>query len=99
AVLDQIFRLDLLERGANLALRQRLDLGLEAERLLAGAAFDLLVEPDERAAADKQDVGGVDLEELLVRVLAAALRRDVGDRALQDLQQRLLDPFTRDVAG
>ena len=41
----------------------------------------------------------VDLEELLVRVLAAALRRHVGDRAFEDLQQRLLDAFARDVAG
>ena len=72
---------------------------LEAQRLLADAAVDLLVEPDERAAADEQDVGGVDLEELLVGVLAAALRRHVGDRAFQDLEQRLLDAFARDVAG
>ena len=98
AVLDEIFRLHLFERRADLALRQRLDVGLEAERLLAGAALDLLVEADEGAAADEQDVGGVDLEELLVRVLAAALRRDVGDRAFQDLQQRLLDALARHVA-
>ena len=58
-----------------------------------------LSRPDERAAADEQDVRRVDLEELLVRVLAAALRRHVGDRAFEDLQQRLLDAFTRDVAG
>src|SRR5690349_3128524 len=31
-------------------------------------------------------------------MLAPALRRNVGDRALEDLQQRLLDAFTRDVA-
>ena len=80
-------------------LRHRLDVGLEAERLLADAALDHLVEADERAAADEQDVGRVDLEELLVRVLAAALRRHVGDRAFEDLQQRLLDAFARHVAG
>ena len=77
---------------------QRLDVGLEAERLLADAPLDRLVEADERAAADEQDVGRVDLEELLVRVLAAALRRHVGDRAFEDLQQRLLDAFARHVA-
>ena len=77
----------------------RLDVGLEAERLLAGAALDLLVEADERAAADEEDVGRVDLEELLVRMLAAALRRHVGDRAFEDLQQRLLHALARDVAG
>src|SRR5690606_9283678 len=32
-------------------------------------------------------------------VLAAALRRDVRDRALENLQQRLLHAFTRDIAG
>src|SRR4029078_13641128 len=71
----------------------------EHERLLPGRALYLLLEPDERAAADEQDVGGVDLEELLVRVLAPALRRNVGDRALEALQKRLLPPFPRHVAG
>src|SRR4029079_14601117 len=98
AVLDQVFRLHLLERRADVAALRRLDLGLEAERLLAGPALDLLLEADERAAADEQDVGRVDLEELLVRVLAPALRRNVGDRAFEDLQERLLGPLTRHVA-
>ena len=80
-------------------LDERLDVRLEAERLLADAAVDLLVEPDEGAAADEEDVGRVDLEELLVRVLAAALGRHVGDRAFEDLQQRLLHALARDVAG
>ena len=77
----------------------RLDVGLEAQRLLADAPLDDLLEADERAAADEQDVGRVDLEELLVRVLAAALRRHVGHRAFQDLQQRLLHALARHVAG
>jgi hypothetical protein len=77
----------------------RLDVGLEAERLLADAALDRLVEADERPAADEQDVRRVDLEELLVRVLAPALRRHVGHRALEDLQQRLLHALARHVAG
>jgi hypothetical protein len=68
--------------GADVAVGERLHVGLEAERLLAGAALDLLLEPDEGAAADEEDVGRVDLEELLVRVLAPALRRNVGDRCL-----------------
>ena len=74
-----------------------LDVGLEAQRLLAGAALDLLVEADERAAADEEDVGRVDLEEFLVRMLAPALGRHVGDGAFQNLQQRLLHAFARDV--
>ena len=75
-------------------------LGAEADRACPAAALgDDLLQPGEGAAADEQDVGGVDLEELLLRVLAAALRRDVGDRALDDLQQRLLHALARDVAG
>src|SRR5215831_12049040 len=66
AVLDQVFRLDRFEGGADVAIGHRLDLGLEAERLLAGPPLDLLLEADEGAAADEQDVGRVDLEELLV---------------------------------
>src|SRR5688500_10186524 len=96
-VLDEVFGLHHLEGRADVAVRQRLDVGLEAQRLLPGAPFDLLVEPDERAAADEEDVRRVDLEELLVRMFASPLRRDVGDRAFEDLQQRLLDAFTRDI--
>src|SRR5690606_3457345 len=51
------------------------------------------------AAHDEQDVAGVDLQELLLRVLAAALRRDAGDGALDELQQRLLHALARHVAG
>ncbi len=67
-------------------------------RALTDAALDDLVEPDEGAAADEQDVGGVDLQEVLLRVLAPALGRHVGDRALDDLEQRLLHALTRHVA-
>ena len=76
----------------------RADLGAEADRVLADPARDDLVEPGERAAADEQDVRRVDREELLVRVLAPALRRHRRDRALEDLEERLLDALARDVA-
>ena len=33
------------------------------------------------------------------RMLASALRRDIGDRAFQDLQQSLLHAFTGNIAG
>ena len=59
----------------------------------------ILSRPDEGAAADEQDVGRVDLQELLLRMLAAALRRHGGDGAFHDLQQRLLHALARHVAG
>ena len=37
--------------------------------------------------------------EFLVRMLASALRRNVGDGAFQDLQQRLLHALAGNVAG
>ena len=48
-------------------------------------------------AADEQHVGRVDRQELLVGVLAPALRRHRRLRALEDLQQRLLDALAGDV--
>ena len=71
----------------------------KAQSRLVGAAQDILVQTIECTAADEQDVGGVDLNELLLRVLAAALRRDIAHSALQDLQQGLLHAFTAHIAG
>ena len=79
------------------ACRSRSSLA-EADLLPAGARLDDLLQPVERAAADEQDVLGVDLDVFLLRVLAAALRRHRGDRALEDLEQRLLHALARDVA-
>ena len=67
--------------------------------LLADPLGHDLVQPLERAAADEEDVAGIDLDVFLMGVLAPALRRDVGDGALDDLQQRLLHALAGDVAG
>ena len=47
----------------------------------------------------KRMFGGVDLQELLLRVLAATLGRHAGGRPLDDLEQRLLHALAGDVAG
>src|SRR3546814_18988433 len=56
-------------------------------------------QPVEGAAHVEQDVGGVDLDEVLVGMLAAALGRHRGHRALDELEQRLLHHFAGHVAG
>ena len=61
--------------------------------------LDDLLDAGEGAAANEEDVRGVDLDELLVGVLAPTLRRHRGGGALQDLEQRLLHAFARHVAG
>ena len=45
----------------------------EADGLLAEPAGDDVFQADERAAADEQDVRGIDLDVLLLGMLAAAL--------------------------
>ena len=71
---------------------------LEAQRLLADAPADDLFQADKGAAADEQNVGRIHRGEFLVRMLASALRRHIGDRAFEDLQQRLLHAFARNIA-
>src|SRR6185436_5313013 len=71
---------------------------MEAHALVTDPALDDLLEAGERATADEQDVGRVDLDELLVWMLATALRGNRRDRALEDLEERLLDALAADVA-
>ena len=76
----------------------RADVGAESHRVLPDPALDDLVETRERSAADEEDVRRVDREELLVRVLAPALRRHRRDGSLEDLEQRLLHALAGHVA-
>src|SRR5256884_926625 len=101
AVAQQVVGLDVSEGVALDLLHDAfLDLFLgEPDLPPPGAGLDDLLEPVERAAADEEDVPRVDLDVLLLRVLAAALRRYARDRALEDLEQRLLHALTRHVAG
>src|SRR5581483_12319224 len=95
---QQVVRLDVGERIAG-ARALSLDLGgTEADLAAAEARFDDFFEPVERPAADEQDVPGVDLDVLLLRMLAPALRRDARHRPLEDLQQGLLHALARHVA-
>ena len=65
--------------------------------LLTDAAADDVLEAVERAGADEQDVGRVDLDQLLLRAIARAVRRDRRVLAFEDLEQRLLHAFAADV--
>src|SRR3546814_15998963 len=58
------------------------DLGREADTVGAHPALDDLLDPGEGSTTDEQDVRGVDLDELLVGVLAAPLGRDRSGGAL-----------------
>src|ERR1700680_1872273 len=72
--------------------------GPEPHRLARDPAPDHVLEPHEGAAADEQDIARIALQELLLRMLAPALGRHARHRALDDLEQRLLDALARDIA-
>src|SRR5205814_10215134 len=99
AELDQLFGLDQREQFADAAVVLRGHGGAEAEALLSGAPLDEIFDPVEGASADEEDVGGVDLDVLLLVVLLAAARSDVGAGALDDLEERLLHALAADIAG
>ena len=75
------------------------DLGVEAHALVAHAIGDDLIQTHKGTAADEQDVGRVDLQQLLLGMLAAAGGRNAGHRALKNLKQRLLNALARNIAG
>src|SRR6266852_3224901 len=98
SIADQIFGLHVRER-VSLTLCAGLYFSVETERLISQTALHYLFQSDESSATDKENVGGVDGKEFLVRMLASALRRHVGDRAFQNLQEGLLHAFARHVAS
>ena len=53
----------------------------------------------ESAAANEEDIPGIDIEQVLLGMLPPALGGDAGDGPLQDFQQRLLDPLSRHIPG
>src|SRR5437868_4612716 len=73
--------------------------GAKAHRLARDTTAHQILQPDKGAAADEQDVSGIDLKKFLLRMLAAAFGRYTRHRALDDLEQCLLHAFTRDVTG
>src|SRR4029077_10870927 len=71
---------------------------MKTKRVAASALFDNFFEANKGTSANEQDVRGVHRSELLVWVLAASLRRDIGNGALKNLQQRLLHALATHIA-
>src|SRR6202790_2559275 len=100
AELDQILGLGLPQQPAQvLAVVGTQHLGAEANPRFRGALANDLLQSIKRPAADEEDVGGVDLDELLVRMLAPPLRGHRRDRAFDQLEQRLLHALAGYVTG
>jgi len=86
-----------LERGADVTAAQRFHVGLKP-RVFLPTRRSIPCRAHERAAADEQDVRRVDLEELLVRVLAPTCGGTFAT-VPRESSGALLHAFSRDVAG
>ena len=91
--------LDLMEDLIQVLVLLSLDISAKANALLVQTLFNDLVQPVKGAAADEEDVPRIHLDEILVRVLPAALGRYIGHGALHNFQQRLLHTLAGDVPG
>ena len=96
SVSHQIFRLDILQHLANvLAEILAFDFCIETNAAFFRTIADDLIETRERTATDEQDIGGINLQKLLLRVLSSTLRRNRRNRAFNKLEQCLLHALTR----
>src|SRR5207244_7365308 len=98
AVLEQIVLLDFAE---HLRLRQLLVPrrgAVESNLAAACSGFDDLLQSIEGATANEENVLRVELDILLLRVLATPLWWNGSDGSFDDFEQRLLHALARDVA-
>ena len=79
------------------ALIERAHLGTKSDRGRASSRRDDLLQSGEGTSANEEDVGGIDLQEFLLWMLAATLRRHGSNRSFHDLEQGLLHAFARHV--
>ena len=103
---QQIFRGNRLGGGRGVGLAAAVGAGVSigiGEETHAGAggkaAGGDFVQSVKSAAANKKNVAGVNLQHLLMGVLAAALGGYIGDAALNDFEEFLLDAFAGHIAG
>src|ERR1019366_3632797 len=97
--LQQILRFDSSEKFTGPAVVWRLDSRAKSDRRTLAACRDNFFEAGEGAAANEQNIGRIDLQKFLLRVLASALRRHRRDSAFHDFQECLLDALARHIAG
>src|SRR5690606_20447237 len=99
AKFDEIFRLNFGEQLADAFLCLGMYGCRETNTRPLSAITDDFLKTIEGAADNEQDVRRINLHEVLVRMLAATLRRHGGNRTLNQLQQGLLHALARHVAG
>ena len=97
--LQEIFWQYLREQFARILIGLRFNGGVETNTLVTNTLLNDLFEARESAATNEQHVGGVDLNEFLVRMLATTLWRNRSNGSFENLQQCLLNTFARHVTS
>ena len=95
AVFHKVFRLNLFKKLIYILFVTRLDLGIKSYGLLVKPVLYYLIKSFKSTAADKEDIGGIYLYELLVRMLPSSLRRNRCHGSFYYLKECLLNAFTR----
>ena len=58
-----------------------------------------MLQSSKGTTADKQDIGCINIDKLLMRMLTSSLRRNAGNSTFKDFQQSLLNTFTGNITG
>ena len=95
---QQIFRLKILEDRTQTTIIFGFNRCAKTNRGLFTTRRNDFVETGKGTAADEQDIGCIHLQEFLLRMLTATLRRHRSNSAFHDLQQCLLNALTRHIA-
>ena len=73
--------------------------GAEAETGITHSLLHYLFETLKGACTDKENIGSVDLDKLLLRMLSSALGRYIGNSTLKNFQKCLLNTLTANITG
>ena len=97
AELDEVLRFDFTKHRTDCTLRSTANLGPKSDTASLRAIADDFLEAVEGTTTNEQDVGGIDLNKVLVGMLASALRGNRCHSAFDELEQGLLHALTRDI--
>src|SRR5690606_22425234 len=95
---DQILRLRFAEEFAHALFALGTDRGGKADAGAFAAVTDNFFQAVECTTHNEQNIGGVDLNEILVGMLATTLRRHRSDRTFNQFEQRLLHAFAGNIS-
>ena len=72
---------------------------VKANSLFTNTISNNLIQANKSATTDEQDIGGINVNKLLLRVLTASCWRNTSNRTLKNLQKCLLNAFTGDITS